>query len=133
MEELFHKLEEFSSKQNRRNNFQDTHLIVNNNGYPQIVASEGHTSKGDEGAAFEKIAAYLEEIILARGNDEIEVIEGIAHSIKILASSIDANELKDMAFKIELAARRGDLCGATDYIATIENMLQTYRKSKIIT
>jgi len=132
MDDLFRKLEDFTAKQRRMVLSESATLMVNEVGDPVLVTVEPHISKTEELAAFESIAVYLKQIILAKATCETEVIEGIAHSIKSLASSIDANELKNAAFKVELAARRGDLYGAIEYIAQIEQMLQTYQKSKII-
>lgn len=55
------------------------------------------------------ISKYIEKLEKAMEIDDILIIENIAHEIKLLASNIDADEIKDAAFRIELASRRGNL------------------------
>lgn len=56
-------------------------------------------------------------------------VEGIAHRLKNLYNQIDAEELKGMAFKIELAARRGDLGSALENATQLKFSFETYNKS----
>ncbi|MFA9465537.1 MAG: PAS domain S-box protein [Velocimicrobium sp.] len=53
------------------------------------------------------------------GKDDLSLIEELAHQIKIKFNELDSMELKDIAFKIELAARRGNLEEATVYIKRV--------------
>lgn len=53
------------------------------------------------------------------------VIETLAHEIKSLSSDIDAIDLKDDAFRIELASRRGDLKEVTKAIKNIKSEFST--------
>lgn len=66
-------------------------------------------SEEERNVIFEQIR--LDAEVLKKGVDErkTEMIESIAHEIKEKASIIDRAYLKDLAFKIELAARRGNL------------------------
>jgi HPt (histidine-containing phosphotransfer) domain-containing protein len=56
-------------------------------------------------------------------NDDIMMIENLAHEIKTQSSKIDAIEIKDIAFKIELAARRGNLKEAVSFVEKMKHEL----------
>jgi hypothetical protein len=51
---------------------------------------------------------YYSVLIIPIEPENIEKIEETAHNIKALASSISADKVKTLAFRIELAARRGN-------------------------
>jgi PAS domain S-box len=57
-------------------------------------------------------------------NDDLMKMETIAHDIKNLSSEFDSIEMKDIAFKIELAARRGNLEAAKDNIKRMKSEFQ---------
>ncbi len=63
--------------------------------------------------------------VIAEGNDIIGV-EYMANEIKKISNSIDAIDLKDTAFKIELAARRGNLTEARNFIDQIKYEFKLY-------
>lgn len=56
-----------------------------------------------------QLGLYISNLETAVTNNDLMIIEKLAHSIKLLAIDIDDQELKDNAFRVELAARRGDL------------------------
>ncbi|HWT27536.1 MAG TPA: hypothetical protein VN131_06310 [Mobilitalea sp.] len=76
----------------------------------------------------------IEDDIIAinqvKENDDLMLIENLAHNIKVLANDIDAEEIKDTAFKIELAARRGILAKAINYIEHIKYEVNQLRVSQ---
>ncbi|HWR60065.1 MAG TPA: hypothetical protein VN580_00550, partial [Clostridia bacterium] len=65
--------------------------------------------------------------ILAEG--DLQAIEEKVHGIKELFNRIDATELKDKMFKIELSARRGNLKEAISHSENIGSLLETFKKS----
>lgn len=60
---------------------------------------------------------------------DLVTIETMAHEIKIKSNEIDVNEIKDIAFKIEIAARRGILTEVHNYIQNIRSDLKIYKES----
>lgn len=62
-------------------------------------------------------------------DDDVNAIEEKAHKIKELFGSIDATELKDRAFKIELAARRGNIKEAISCSIQLGQGFETFKKS----
>lgn len=61
--------------------------------------------------------------------DNLAEIEVIAHGIKNLSNEIDAAQLKNAAFKIELSTRRGNLSQTIKNIANMMDEFDTYKKS----
>ncbi len=55
-------------------------------------------------------------------------IEQVAHEIKIEANYINAEDIKDIAFKIELAARRGNLKEIVNYVVELDDIIETIYK-----
>jgi len=96
----------------------------------------GNPSKWKENSNKEN-SRIIEEIKMAIDNLKQEVklgvnlnyMEVIAHEIKELAISIDAGDLKDTAFKIELLLRRGSIKELGEHMKKIEYVYETYRKS----
>ncbi|MGE5678131.1 MAG: ATP-binding protein, partial [Pseudomonadota bacterium] len=61
--------------------------------------------------------------------DDLDAIEEKAHKIKELFETIDATELKDKAFKIELAVRRGNVKEAINCSIKLGYEFETLKKS----
>lgn len=80
----------------------------------------------------ERIGQHIQSMKEALDNNDITTIEKEANIIKKLAASIRADELKRIAFTIELAARREDLKGIIYEMPKIsdafKNILQTRGK-----
>lgn len=80
----------------------------------------------DEEAAiiFEEIKQDLDLLIREAEEEKLELMEEIAHDLKIKASMIERLYIKDIAFKIELAARRGNLDDAVKEIEHLKEELK---------
>jgi hypothetical protein len=63
------------------------------------------------------------------GRGDLSAIETTAHKIKELFNEIDAEEMKGMAFRIELDSRRGNLQKVMEYSARLHYEFEIYRKS----
>ncbi|NLK97395.1 MAG: response regulator [Epulopiscium sp.] len=62
-------------------------------------------------------------------DNNLDQIEIAAHNLKEFFNQIDAEELKNQAFKIELAVRRGNLKAAVENSMELRFGLETYKKS----
>lgn len=60
---------------------------------------------------------------------EVQAIEQVANRIKTIANSIGIDEIKSIAFKAELAARRGNINESVEYALKIQNEFETLKKS----
>jgi PAS domain S-box-containing protein len=77
-----------------------------------------------DSAALDKIAGYIEQLKKEVQCDNIVPVEAIAKKIKQIAAEIDAIDIKEIAFKIELAARRGNL---EDVKSFVDQMSYEYK------
>jgi len=121
MQLLFQTIEELTEGVNNFEQLEDyeTQGVNANEASERILLSE------------EQIQKTLEQIVMAVKEMEHEVemnrlnaIEEIAHTIKVQASEIDRTYIKDIAFKIELAARRGNLDEAAKNISHMKSEMQ---------
>jgi len=61
----------------------------------------------------------------------LTLFEGFAHRIKVLASLSGSEEIRTLAFKAELSARRSDMNEAINYANRISQTIETYQKTSI--
>ncbi|SNS13796.1 PAS/PAC sensor hybrid histidine kinase [Anaerovirgula multivorans] len=132
MQALFNKIEKVAALKEKQ-------FILNDLGNVRI-SEVGKVEFGDAIVenTKEEVLTVLEEIrevitkleeILHLNN--LALIEEVANKIKCLSNSIDADDLKREAFRIELAARRGNLQEAADYALQMRHEFETYKKSII--
>lgn len=65
--------------------------------------------------------------VIKAGN--MQGTEEIAHDVKTLASSISADKMKTLAFRIELAARRGNQLEAAELFENLDEAFEKYKIS----
>lgn len=129
MNELFDTIEGLSSKYSQNASFVPDKAAISKEG--NVVYESGkkqpHGNKLTQ--ALHKIADEIKDMQAALENCDLTVVENRAHNIKTLANDIDAIELKDTAFKIELAARRGNIDDALANMKHLELELSIYNNS----
>jgi PAS domain S-box-containing protein len=76
--------------------------------------------------SFNELDSAVEELRSKLLNSEIKSIEILAHKIKVLANLMNLDELKNIAFKTELASRRGN------FEETIQFAIKIYDEFKIL-
>ncbi len=105
--ELYEKIESLCGPDNIPVNLAD--IEINQDG-EAVVVENGAIPSGDEAkAAIREMEAYIYKLELAIAQQDISEIEKISHQIKSISSSIDVYDIKNSAFRIELAARRGNV------------------------
>jgi PAS domain S-box-containing protein len=77
----------------------------------------------------EEVTEYVRILLKETGRGDLSAIETTAHKIKELFNEIDAEEMKGMAFRIELDSRRGNLQKVMEYSARLHYEFEIYRKS----
>ena len=82
--------------------------------------------------AITKIEDYICKLSEATVKNDFYKIESIAHEIKNMANQIDADNIKTVAFKLELAIRRENFTDALDYIEKLKIEFKTYKNAIII-
>jgi PAS domain S-box-containing protein len=86
-------------------------------------------SLGERAKALEEISR-LEKMTDA-SNTDLKLFEGLVHQIKVLANQAGLDEIKTLAFKAELAIRRGNLEEGVGYTGRIHEIVDVYRKTII--
>lgn len=78
-------------------------------GNPEIKSSTAVISKEAMRKLINELDFFIGELETAVSHNNLMVIERLAHEIKLVAIEIEDDELKDYAFRVELASRRGDI------------------------
>ncbi len=130
MGDLFEVLEEVVNRnflENKRNVLSDYEVKISETGKVLNIKLEGSSVK-DEHAILHEISRDIEELRHALNSKDINLIEDIAHKIKNNCNLIEADELKTLAFKVELAARRENLEQATKYALSLTQEFGIYMR-----
>jgi len=129
MKELFEKIELFSPRDRHAEIAAIRSIQVNDNGEIVYVSAAADPLTGNSSAlaGIESLIAAIDETAIQDSN----LMEGIAHQIKGLANEIGSDELKNAAFKAELAARRGNLSEAIKHVRHVSRLCETYKNTGI--
>lgn len=127
MEELFELLEHLTQKQSGET---PDYVMMTEEG--EIVFSFGRTdfAKSQNEEDLKLLTGLMEQLGMETVTDNNFRIEKIAKEIKKAAGQIDAIDIKDLAFKIELASRRGNLTEVKSYVDQIMEEFQLYHIPK---
>jgi CheY-like chemotaxis protein/HPt (histidine-containing phosphotransfer) domain-containing protein len=103
--------------------------VISENG--EIVFADKEAPKfGDQIISYlNEIEKDIETVERALENDDLLIIENMAHEIKNISGNISADEIKDSAFKIELAARRSNFEGVHENLEKVSREFKTYKQS----
>lgn len=82
----------------------------------------------DEKHILDMISQYICRVHRAIEDEDIVQIELFSHKIKTACGKIDADKIKSLAFKMELAARRGSIEKAADSFWILKEAYDTYLK-----
>jgi two-component system, sensor histidine kinase len=85
-----------------------------------------HKSLASIISQIEEQIVRMQEVII---NQDLRNIENIAHKIKELSNEINAEELKNKVFKIELASRRGNILEVNIIMQELRQKINTYKKA----
>ncbi|MCX7921988.1 MAG: MEKHLA domain-containing protein [Clostridia bacterium] len=129
IEELFHAIDMVYAKKEQDMNY-PTRVRIDENG--EVLFSEGdalcvQTSE----PVLDEIAAVIKELATAIETGDLLLIEAVAHEVKNFCNNAGIDEIKASAFKIELAARRGNLQETIKYSLQVAQDFEIYRKSLI--
>lgn len=129
MEELFSTIDKtYESKGEVYPDFNET-VRIGDNGELLFLNTAGIKTKELLFQIVNDIDMNIKHLLNVLGDNNLLIIEEEAHIIKELFSQIDATELKDNAFKIELAARRGSLKDVIKYSVQIGSEFETFKRS----
>ncbi len=130
LETLFAVIDKFRlRKEDKAGDFYDK-IRIDASGELLYWHETGESSASDFDAALEELKANVRELEEVIASNDLSAIERTAHRIKELAQDIDVVELKNIAFKTELAMRRGNLNEAVENAVKTVGMLEKYIRSR---
>ena len=130
MGKLFQLLEEVVNRsilEKERCAESDHEIMISETGKVLNIKSEESSLGRDKHSILQDISLDIEELRLALTYKDLNMIENVAHKIKNNCNLIEADELKTLAFKIELAARRENQEDAIKYALRIKQEFEIYR------
>lgn len=95
-------------------------------------AEEGFKLREEEISSIHELRVQIDRLQESVTSNDFLLIERVANKIKVLANGIDADDIKSLAFQIELATRRGNLGEVLKYALRIETEFTSLYKSIII-
>jgi hypothetical protein len=103
-------------------------------GLSRLPEADAGESAGEASALAEIVEEidWLNRMIDNYALDPI-LFETFVNKIKLLANHSGLEEIKSLAFKSELAAKRDNLEEAMDYANRIRQIIEVYRKTNIVT
>ena len=126
MDTLFHVLEQITSKSNYGT---PENIVLTEDGELIFTFDKPVPARRLDPAVINEIVQNIDLLKNEAEYDNIIRMEAIAKEIKRIAGSIDAIDIKDTAFKIELAARRGNLEDVKSYIEQICYEFRLYQNT----
>jgi two-component system, sensor histidine kinase len=130
MNELFYLLENINNYSNIRQEESPDSVMLDDNGDVIFVNKNKKVPNIHLSVFIMNIRKNISQLDLAIENDDLMTIENIAHEIKTMANEIEASDIKNLAFKIELAARRCNLTEAVTYVKQIKSCINVYKDSE---
>ena len=125
MKDLYFTIERMISQIGIQETSIPDNIFVNDKGEVQFLMSNMETSNSNNVQLIEELLDKIELLDGAISKDNLMMIEEVAHSIKSISNELDFIELKELSFKIELAARRGNLVDAVKNINKIKGEFNT--------
>lgn len=122
MGELFTKIEKIFFKNINKK------IVLNDSGEIQFVNKTKPVYEEKLDPKAKEIFIKLEKLTQVLTSSNFEKIEKVAHDIKDMCNDIDNQDMKDMAFRIELAARREDVEKVNEYTKVILNKFQSFKR-----
>jgi len=126
MDELFYILEELTTKTSY-----DTpdNVRLTENGEILFTFDQPKWLINQNVSALKEIETKVKQLAMEAEWNNISGVEKIASEIKRISNNIDAIDIKDTAFKIELAVRRGNISEVKNYIELILDEFKLYQNT----
>jgi two-component system, sensor histidine kinase len=126
--QLIDILDKVSTEKNGRD-FAVSGIRVSEDGEVVFVDGNNYQLDPEKQYLIQVISDNIKQLSGVLSGSDLSAIETIAKKIKNLSNQIEADELKNSAFRIELAVRRGNLKEAIEYAMKIEYEFETFKKS----
>lgn len=122
MEDLYNTIENINNKINENTDFNERIKIDENGEILFLSTSEIIPNK----ELLPEISNGINNLFSILDKNNFNEVENISHKLKDLFEQIDAEELKSLAFKIELSARRGNLEEIIEYSLKLGSKYESY-------
>lgn len=122
MENLYKTIEKINNKKSMDIDFNERIKIDENGDILFLSASEIIPNK----ELLPKISNGINNLFSILDKNNFNEVENISHKLKNLFEQIDAEDLKSLAFKIELSARRGNLEEIIEYSLKLGSKYESY-------
>lgn len=128
MDNLFYLIESYTvgSKEENLKNFS---IRFDENGEIEFFYDESRILNKEKPILMKELSYSIEELNKALQEKQLSSIERLANKIKSLSDEINIYELKDISFKVELSARRGNLNEAVYYAKKVSEEFEILKKS----
>ncbi|HYE83502.1 MAG TPA: PAS domain S-box protein [Clostridia bacterium] len=104
-------------------------VAVNESGEVIFVEKNKTGLKKENMPLVERIGEEIEKFLTFVESGDLLAIEGVANKVKTMSNELNADEVKSAAFKVELAARRGNLQDAVRQIIKVREEYEIFNKS----
>lgn len=128
MSDLFYTLDRITELQYEFNTSTPNKVLFTENSDVLFANKIIHKPSNMISKNLNEISEDIRKIDSAMQDDDLIIIENSAHNIKTLSIEIDTMELKDTAFRIELAARKGNLDEIGNLIEQMKSELKIYNE-----
>lgn len=125
MNELFYTIDKMTISADKNKGIQLNKVVLTEDGEIQFTNSKIEKDNRNILPSLNEISENIKSIEAAITNNDLMATENIAHIIKVISNEIDAWEMKDTAFKIELSARRGNLKEAMLHVNNLKSEIKT--------
>ncbi|NMM63429.1 response regulator [Clostridium sp. P21] len=128
MDKLFTVIEAHTafSKEEDLKNF---NIRFGKNGEVGFFNDENKILNKEKPKVMEELSYAIDKLDRSLQEKQLVFIERLANKIKNLSNEINIDELKDISFKVELSARRGNLNEAVDYAKKVIEEFEILKKS----
>jgi len=127
MDELYDTIESFIANQDQPDTSMANNVTLKTDDESILKNIQVKPMNSNLEKSLEEISGYIDRMVAALENDDLIIIENMAHEIKNLSIEIEALDIKDLAFRIELATRRGDLVGAKRNVLLIKSEFDIFK------
>lgn len=84
------------------------------------------TTELSQQSSFDDLSNLLDDLLVKLKNNEIETLDSIANKIKVQSNMMGFDEIKTLAFKTELASRKGNI------VETFQCAIKLYDEFKVL-
>lgn len=129
VEELLYVIDKCVSMDKQMEDLSDISICIDESGEIALKSKEFQHLDKKELFILKELSIIIESLDDAINRNEVESIEALAHNIKSLSYEVGIEELKTIAFKIELDARRGNFNEAIKKAQQVDHIFEVFKKS----